>query len=1112
MPTFSFSNFSKKTLSFVFTRPRLLLLQTDGLEETVDERSVSSAGRGEEIMMGVGDIVIASLAEDEKEKENTPPPLPEKTTIPMATLTIPTNAKENEEQERAVSVDSDGFEIAGKEGGGMGATSTEAKAKRTREKMEEQRVREQKKLDAQRQRMLEKQKKEEEKKKRMEEKEMRRKEREKELEEKRMKREEEKREKEEKKRREQEEKNRIEEEKRMKREEEKREKEEKKRREQEEKNRIEEQKRMEKERREALKRKQSEKLLGFFKQKSPKKKLKASSLVDVSSSPSKEIVKMLDEELFNKSKALDVDVVQNWKRTLEKFKSARGKQTTKIRHWNARVHMSRKDFDPFRAKSSSPEEDDDDGVEIIGDDGGDVYVVDTSKAAKGHRPIKYKKYYNFASYELNYHERPPWYGYCLPSGRPTLSQTLLRKLARNWRRKCDDVDYDCDSGGEDYEYESEGEDIMDEGDDLEDEDEDLDVEDEEEDGQEFFIPDTRIIRGEFGQDDEEENLDAIRREDSCDVESMGPSTSIYISRSKARRTIQQWVGEAKKQRKTLVVTSLLGSAEDGITRDVDGVVLKGFEINSHTMKGFITCGVDYEEAKKKTEDEAERVKREQKKMKLKEKKATKEETKAQSDAAKNENGTSAEFGKTTFVTQEGLDKLFKTNNSSGAKRVLDSWVKYKDEPAAQSTEVVIPTVPESTDSEIWDSFRKRLLETNATTNTNPLGEYLLWFDSVDVSQIKYAHLHTPLDQPALHVSNAFTVVGKMPTDIAKLIGKLASQAGRPEVARVELIRVMRKIVSITRDNTLHLSTPQITVANNAEMSINKAAPMPVLLEEAATATSIKNIVDDIFSLPATSNALKQEAFALLYECVVKHAELDPARKMWRNDIIRNVCHTRSFLDTTASYFMKSSKGEHWQQAQEQHRQQNAMQMANEITKGSLCDTFCVLRSVEASRLALALCEFVLHTFQDEGGLKNIDFEDINGKEYTLAFRVAPEALSAISNMIASCPNVFKSSKVCEAIEKVGKFVARLSAIFGKSPETEKLTEDALEVLKNAIGFGTDKRAGDCLLKTLGDCGDMMVSLSLFNHPTVQEVKDFVRNRMNDLRTNKAILEEVGIHQ
>ena len=514
------------------------------------------------------------------------------------------------------------------------------------------------------------------------------------------------------------------------------------------------------------------------------------------------------------------------------------------------------------------------------------------------------------------------------------------------------------------------------------------------------------------------------------------------------------------------------------------------------MKGFITCGVDYEKAKKKTEDEAERVKREQKKMKLKEKKATKEETKAQSDA-KNENGTSAEFGKTTFVTQEGLDKLFKTNNSSGAKRVLDSWVKYKDEPAAQSTEVVkIPTVPESTDSEIWDSFRKRLLETNATTNTNPLGEYLLWFDSMDVSQIKYAHLHTPLDQPALHVSNAFTVVGKMPTDIAKLIGKLASQAGRPEVARVELIRVMRKIVSIPRDNTLHLSTPQITVANNAEiMSMNKAAPMPVLLEEAATATSIKNIVANIFPLPATSNALKQEAFALLYECVVKHAELDPARKMWRNDIIRNVCHTRSFLDATASYFLKSSKGKHWQQAQEQHRQQNAMQMANEITKGSLCDTFCVLRSVEASRLALALCEFVLHTFQDEGGLKNIDIEDINGKEYTLAFRVAPEALSAISNMIASCPNVFKSSKVCEAIEKVGKFVARLSAIFGKSPETEKLTEDALEVLKNAIGFGTDKRPGDCLLKTLGDCGDMMVSLSLFNHSTMQEVKDFVRNRM-----------------
>ena len=53
----------------------------------------------------------------------------------------------------------------------------------------------------------------------------------------------------------------------------------------------------------------------------------------------------------------------------------------------------------------------------------------------------------------------------------------------------------------------------------------------------------------------------------------------------------------------------------------------------------------------------------------------------------------------------------------------------------------------------------------------------------------------------------------------------------------------------------------------------------------------------------------------------------------------------NFLDATASYFLKSSKGKHWQQAQEQHRQQNAMQMANEITKGSLCDTFCVLRLI-----------------------------------------------------------------------------------------------------------------------------------------------------------------------
>ena len=76
-----------------------------------------------------------------------------------------------------------------------------------------------------------------------------------------------------------------------------------------------------------------------------------------------------------------------------------------------------------------------------------------------------------------------------------MSQPLVKKMARNYRRKCDEVDYGCDSGGEDYEYESEGEDIMDDdGDDLDEEDEDLaDEEDEEEDGQEFFIPDTPII-------------------------------------------------------------------------------------------------------------------------------------------------------------------------------------------------------------------------------------------------------------------------------------------------------------------------------------------------------------------------------------------------------------------------------------------------------------------------------------------------------------------------------------------------------------------------------------------------------------------------------------------
>ena len=306
----------------------------------------------------------------------------------------------------------------------------------------------------------------------------------------------------------------------------------------------------------------------------------------------------------------------------------------------------------------------------------------------------------------------------------------------------------------------------------------------------------------------------------------------------------------------------------------------------------------------------------------------------------------------------------------------------------------------------------------------------------------------------------------------------------------------------------------ITFANGMEaLPIKKAAPMPVLLEEAATAPSIQNMVASIFSSPDTSRALRDAAFALVWECVVNMAHLDPARQMWRNDIIRNVCHEKNFLDATASYFLNSSKGE-----QHNYEQAKAMQIANEITKGALCDTFCVMRSLEASRLALALCDFVSHTFGDDGGLKSTNLEDFNanGKEYTLAFRTLPEAIKAISNMVTSCPNVFESSKVCEGIEKTGKFVSGLTAIFGPSgpfsSETKRLTEDAVNVLKSSVGFGTEKRSGDCLIKTLGDCGDVMVTVSLFNHPTITEVKDFVQKRMENIRENKAILEEVGIDQ
>ena len=132
---------------------------------------------------------------------------------------------------------------------------------------------------------------------------------------------------------------------------------------------------------EALKRKQSEKLLGFFKQKSPKKMQKTSSALDVVASPSKKhVVEKLDEELFNKSKALEVDVVQSWLMTLKKFKAERRMKkkygdddaTLECPACMFRRKISTR-FAPNRVlprTATAPE------VQIIKDDGGDVQIVD----------------------------------------------------------------------------------------------------------------------------------------------------------------------------------------------------------------------------------------------------------------------------------------------------------------------------------------------------------------------------------------------------------------------------------------------------------------------------------------------------------------------------------------------------------------------------------------------------------------------------------------------------------------------------------------------------------------------------------------------------------------
>ena len=286
-------------------------------------------------MIGVGDLVASFMDED---KEN--PPQEQKQMV--------------YKEETVMSVDSDGFEIiANRDDAFKADASSSLKNKKQEEKNaeeeEKRRIKEEKKSESERL----KQKKEKEKEKRAEEKETKKREREKEMEEKRLKREKETEEREMKRK----EREKEMESKRLKREEEKRAREEKKRREQEDRDRIEEEKRKEKERLEALKRKQSEKLLGFFKQKSPKKMQKTSSALDVVASPSKKyVVEKLDEELFNKSKASEVDVVQSWLMTLKKFKAERrmNKENTEttMRHWNARVQVSPKDFDPFRATTT----------------------------------------------------------------------------------------------------------------------------------------------------------------------------------------------------------------------------------------------------------------------------------------------------------------------------------------------------------------------------------------------------------------------------------------------------------------------------------------------------------------------------------------------------------------------------------------------------------------------------------------------------------------------------------------------------------------------------------------------------------------------------------------
>ena len=857
---------------------------------------------------------------------------------------------------------------------------------------------------------------------------------------------------------------------------------------------IAEEKRLALERVEKLKQKQSEKLLGFFKAKQPKKQKIAMEVNMEVRKQAKSAMDKLDEEM----KIGSIDVVKHFSEvTLPGFKKAKrmekggytaknnksrnvifwksnGLEVVKMKfhHWNARYEFGKskklREYDPFRAKSSSPEEDDDDDVQIIDTPtmtnmNDNNYDDDNMQIVGAYTPEKrYKRFYSFmTTYHGNYHERPPWYGFSLPPNRPKLSRKeIKKKLSRNFLKKVNDVDYDIDSGGDDYENEEEpeeGEDIMDADDYSEDDDEEKEEEEEEDvaGGQEFFIPDNKIIRGNFGEDDDVEEKE------------------IDFQHIESSNKIEQWVKDATKQTKTLVVTSLNANIEDGITKDTDGTVLKVFEVISRTTKETFTCGFDYEIAQQKAKDEFER-----KKLELKEQKKN-----SKLEEMKGPKGESDEFGKTIFVTQSGIDKLFNVNSNNNKR--LDDYVQ---EPKVMSVSLVLPELPEATDSYRWEMFRNKMLETNASAETNPLGVFSLWFKSDEVSA---------------------AVVRKMPKEIVLLIAKLASQEGRPQIARVELLDALKNIIAILRRDGYHLSPNKLTVATRAAdgaaetllllSPLKKAAPLRVIFEEVVTLNTIKKIVESILSSQTTlSNTLKEKTIGLIHECVVNGAEDDHARSLLRNDIIRNVAHEKQFLEVLVSYINEDSSSENLL---------CAVEIANAVTKGSLCETFCVLRASEANKLATSLCDFVLATFDDRGG-KNLDIGSENSKDYTRAFCVVPKVLSTLSNMANSCAFALNVSKISTILERVVKFVARQQVLLQTDEnafaETQAVRSEVLNLIQNSLGFSTDKKAIDTIFKTVSDLGDLILTLNLLisentNETILKEVTAFVAQRIEEIR-------------